>query len=276
MKLEDLQTEVGRLLARYVEQVKAAGALGQTDINGASDMFLVELFRETFELPNLRSLNAERANFPGLDLGDDIAGRGFQITSDRDLDKMLRTLSVSIRNNLHIKYPHIQVYVTTERQRSYKQQTIDGVTSGALNFDGTKDILDYKDLLKLYKTFELHQLEKIVVILRNHLHPTEDDCSPGLAEALERDVAARFQEAIDRSPFPEVAEQDQFRTLAKQVRPRTHPLALGRDRPSRRLRAFRSHQRRPRHGPLRIGVSRRSALGSRRPPRPITAHRVPV
>ena len=74
MELEDLLTEAARLLGRFSAEVKAAGAASLNDIGVASDMFLVELLRETYGLQDLRNLNAEKANFPGLDLADDTAG----------------------------------------------------------------------------------------------------------------------------------------------------------------------------------------------------------
>jgi len=217
VRVEDLHVEIRRLLVQFSQEVKAASAMGQTDISDASDMLLVELLQETFNLPNLRSLNAEKANFPGLDLADDAAGRAFQVTADRKLAKILRTLSKSLKHSLQTKYPKIQVFVTTERQRSYKQSTIDGVVGNSLKFDGSKDILDYKDLLKLYKTFGLDQLDKIASILRKHLLPKHSEYSAGLAEALERDVANRFEQAIERCLFPEVTMQEPFRPLAEQL-----------------------------------------------------------
>jgi hypothetical protein len=128
MELEDLLTEAARLLAQFSAEVKAASAASLTDISTASDMFLLELLRETFGLKDLRSLNAERANFPGLDLADDTARVAFQITAERDLGKILSTLKTSMAHGLHKRYPKIRVFVISERQRRYKQATIDSVT----------------------------------------------------------------------------------------------------------------------------------------------------
>lgn len=218
MELHVLQAEVGRLLGLYSAEVKAASALSHTDINTASDAFLVELLGETFGLIHLRNLNEERENFPGLDLADDPAGVAFQVTAERDLRKILNTLRTSIAHDLHKRYPRIRVFVTSERQNRYTQSSIDAVTRGELAFDAKADILDYRDLLKLYKFYDLERLQRIATILRRHLSPAEEGAfTPRLAEALERDVAARFQEAIDQGPFPEVNERNLFAPLAQQV-----------------------------------------------------------
>jgi hypothetical protein len=115
MEFEDLLTEAARLLGRFSAEVKAAGAASLNDIGMASDMFLVELLRETYGLQDLRNLNAEKANFPGLDLADDTAGVAFQVTSERDLSKMLKTLKTSMAYGLHKRYPS---WPWQSRQRS--------------------------------------------------------------------------------------------------------------------------------------------------------------
>ena len=218
MELEDLLTEAARLLGRFSAEVKAAGAASLNDIGVASDMFLVELLRETYGLQGLRNLNAEKANFPGLDLADDTAGVAFQVTSERDLPKMLKTLKTSIAHGLHKRYRKIRVFVTSERQNRYKQSSIDAVTAGELAFDGTSDILDYRDLLKLYKHYELDRLKRIVTILRKHLPShSSSEMATQHTEALERDVATRFKEALDQGPFPEFGERNLLAPLAQQM-----------------------------------------------------------
>ena len=217
VRVQELQTEIGRRLAQFSAEVEAASALGHTDISSAFDVFLVELLSVTFQLPDLRSLNAERANFPGVDLADDTAHHAFQVTADRSLDKILKTLSTSIRHGLHETYPKIQVFVTSRRQQSYKQATIDGIVQGALDFNAARDVLDYRDLLKLYSTFDVDRLQKIANILRKHDSNRSAPLSADWQEVLERDVANRFEQALQRSPFPECTILSPFRPLAEQV-----------------------------------------------------------
>ena len=218
MELEELLSQVVRLLAQFSTEVKAASAASLTDISVAADMFLVELLRETFGLMDLRNLNAERANFPGLDLADDTAGVAFQVTSQSDLGKILKTLKTSIAHGLHKRYPKIRVFVTGERQNRYRQSAIDAVTQGELAFDGASDILDYRDLLKLYRHYELDALKRITAILRKHLPShSRTEIATQNAEALERDVAARFKEAIDQGPFPEFGDRNLLAPLGQQM-----------------------------------------------------------
>jgi hypothetical protein len=217
MRLAELHQEVAHLMALYVEEARLLSAMSLTDISAASDMFLVELFRELFDLPGLRNVNSEKSNYPGIDLGDDSTGRAFQITADASLDKVLSTLETSIRAEVHKKYPQIQVYVVTGKQRSYKQASIDKTIGEALKFNAKKDILDSYDVVKAFKLLELDKAERVAAIVRKHVKPKAEVSSDDDTEALERDVENRFQEAIDRSPFPEIHDQDQLSILGQQM-----------------------------------------------------------
>jgi hypothetical protein len=214
---QDLLLEIGRLLAQFSAEAQAAAALGQSDISDASDMLLVELLAETFQLPHLRNLNADKPNFPALDLGDDVAGRAFQVTVDRTIGKVCSTLSKSIEWGLHNTYPKIQMFVTSGRQQSYNQSTIDEVARGALQFDTRKDILDYNSLLRVYKTFSVDRLEEILVILRKHRSIEPSDHSVTMKALLERDVSNRFEDALQRSSFPEASQLNPCGVLAEQI-----------------------------------------------------------
>jgi hypothetical protein len=166
MKQQALLNEARDLLTLFVTRVKGAAALGHTDINVISEGVLLELFRIVFSLPDLRNLNHERKNFPGLDLAADTAGVAFQVTSTPDLAKIKETLQTVLQAGLQDKYPRVRVYVITEKQASYSQASLDAVTQGRLVFDASNDVLDYRDLLRLCGTLSFANLEKAVEVLR--------------------------------------------------------------------------------------------------------------
>lgn len=92
MRQQELLNEARDLLAQFVTRVKGSTAMGHTDINVISEAFLTELLREVFSLPALRNLNQEKRNFPGLDLADDTAGVGYQVTATPELSKIKDSL----------------------------------------------------------------------------------------------------------------------------------------------------------------------------------------
>jgi SMEK domain len=217
MLLTEIHAELAKLLSWFVSEVEANSAMSHADISDASATFLLELFRELFDLPTLRNLNAEKANFPGIDLGDDATGKAFQITADGSLKKVVKTLKVSLSANVHGKYPHIRVFITTNKQRSYKKETIDKVTAGQISFSPKTDILDYKDILKLIQNLPPTKAEKILRIVRDHVRlPTAAPTSEA-AQALERDMSARFQAALAKVAFPESHQALDLFDLAEEV-----------------------------------------------------------
>lgn len=164
-----LQTEINRLLGYFVLQVKGSTALGYQDINKASESFLKDLFQEVFDLPSLKDLNEEKPNFPGLDLGDDHTGVAFQVTSDNSLSKIQKTLKTVIDHGLHERFKVIKVFILTEKKGSYSQRAIDQVCGSGLNFDVSKNIIDYQDILRKCPKFNLQRQKRVLNILREHL-----------------------------------------------------------------------------------------------------------
>lgn len=171
MRQQELLNEARDLLAQFVTRVKGSTAMGHTDINVISEAFLTELLREVFALATLRNLNQEKKNFPGLDLADDAAGVGYQVTATPELAKIKESLHTSIGAGLHNRYPHIRIYILTEKQASYSQVAIDAVTQGKVDFDVSRDIQDYRDVLRACTGLPLTQLERVVALLRNQLSP---------------------------------------------------------------------------------------------------------
>jgi hypothetical protein len=171
MRRQTLLNEARDLMALFVNQVRGSTAVGHTDINKVSERFLVELFREVFALPDLRDLNAEKANFPGLDLASDASSTAFQITATTDVQKVKDTLRTVLDRGLHTKYPQIRIYVLTEKRVSRAQRSIDQLTQGRLRFELAKHVLDFRDVLRAIDRLETEQLERVVGILkRNFAH----------------------------------------------------------------------------------------------------------
>lgn len=189
MRRQILLNEARDLLTLFITRIRGSTALRLTDINKISERFMVELFREVFDLPGLRDLNEEKDNFEGLDLADDGRGTAFQVTAETNLQKVKDTLQTVIEAGLHTKYPKIRIYVLTEKQASRAQKSINDITQGRLHFDIKKDVLDYRDVLRICGTLDLARLERVVSILKNHLEDRPAVAAPtyssGLSSGLE-------------------------------------------------------------------------------------------
>lgn len=218
LKLEQLQTDARILLERFAFANKMAFAAGHTDIHQANDGLLVELLREVFDAPSLRNLNAEERNAAGVDLVDDKTGLAIQITGRKDLRKVIETLQKCVDHRLFEKYPRIKIFVTTQKQRTYKQAAIDRVVSNKLKFRASDDIFDSLDLAEQFQTYEFDRLHRIVTILRKHVSEDDairiDSCT---GESQERELENSYRDLLQRSVFLGVQSEAEFRQLALSI-----------------------------------------------------------
>lgn len=149
MKQLDLINEFRELTAQLKIEVESASSMGLYDTHKVSENLMCELLGYLCGYSNLRNLNRDKVNYPGLDLADDHARIAFQITSTSDLNKVKDTLETFIKHNLHQKYDRLVVYILTQKQNSYSQESINNSLSGQFQFDANQDIWDYRDLAKL-------------------------------------------------------------------------------------------------------------------------------
>jgi hypothetical protein len=104
-------------LDAIASQVRQRCALGQTDLNRILEDFFKELLNLTYDI-NLRNLNQDRLNSPGLDLGDPVAKVAYQVTSQSDSKKINDCLA-KITDQQHEQYDRVYVFVIGERQKAY-------------------------------------------------------------------------------------------------------------------------------------------------------------
>ncbi|WP_043352997.1 SMEK domain-containing protein [Methylobacterium sp. B1] len=106
-------------LDAIASQVRQRCKLGQTDLNRVLEDFFKELLNLVYGI-NLRNLNKDRSNAPGLDLGDKAPGArvAYQITSQADAAKVNATLR-KITAADAATYDRFRVLVIGERQGSY-------------------------------------------------------------------------------------------------------------------------------------------------------------
>ena len=162
MKALESQNRIRELMVNFVLQAKAASATGNFDLNKASETILIPLFTEVYGYTHLENLNRkEHRNFPGIDLGDEVAEVAFQVTGTSDSEKIKDALQKVVAHKHYEKYPRIIVYVLTEKQASYSGKGYDDIIGGRFKFDKERDILDYRDLLREIEHFQIDKIRKI-------------------------------------------------------------------------------------------------------------------
>jgi hypothetical protein len=147
LKHLDLLNEFRVAMSQLATQIEAASAMQMYDIHKVSENLVLGVLRELYGWRHLRNLNStERANFPGIDLADDVAGVAIQVTATPTLDKIKSTIETFLAHGLDKKYQRVVVYVLGRKQASYSQDAIDRAAKGQFKLDASKDILDHRDV----------------------------------------------------------------------------------------------------------------------------------
>ena len=146
MKHLDLLNEFRELIAQLRFQVEAASAMETYDTHKVAENVICGLMRELCGWPDIRNLNPEQANFPGIDLADDSARIAVQVTATADLAKVKHTVEMFVGRDLNQRYSRLIVYVLTSKQGSYSQTSIDASANGKLQFSAGNDVWDFQDL----------------------------------------------------------------------------------------------------------------------------------
>ncbi len=169
MNLQESQDSIGKLMLKFVDEIRVATAMGKRDINCVSENVLIQLFSEIYEHTHLKNLNvSEGSNFPAIDLGDKKTRTAYQITSTPNSRKVKRTLEKFVARELYKEYDHLVIYILTEKQSRYQSKKIDEIVNGKFTFDKKNDILDYSDLLKEISGFSLEKTRRVEHILEQH------------------------------------------------------------------------------------------------------------
>lgn len=146
MKHLDLLNEFRELIAQLRNQVEAASAMGLYDTHKVAEDVMCGLLRELCDWPNLRNLNREQNNFPGIDLADDNARVAIQVTATADIAKVKNTLEKFVSHGLEQRYGRLIIYVLSTKQGSYSQSAVDTAAGEKFRLSSSEDIWDYQEL----------------------------------------------------------------------------------------------------------------------------------
>lgn len=156
------------MVARFASEAKLASAMGRYDPHRISEDLLVPLFRVVFGYKNLRNLNQEGQNFPGVDLADDEAGVAIQVSASPGSDKIKHTLQQFVKHELYQTYNQLKVYVLTEKQRSYSGSQYQEIVGGRFSFDKDEDIWDFTTIGARLTGLDDRQLLQVLQVLESY------------------------------------------------------------------------------------------------------------
>jgi hypothetical protein len=167
----NLQRSIDRLIELFGIfrfAVETNNKTGLYDINSLAEDVLIPIFKDVYNCQFLRNLNKEQRNYAGLDLGDDQAGVGFQITSQSGIDKIKETLAQVITHKLYLRYETIYVYVLTQKQKKYNKKLLQDLTKGHFKFDPEEHIVDAGALVNKIRGLDYEVIQRIEQTLEVH------------------------------------------------------------------------------------------------------------
>jgi hypothetical protein len=140
--------DIKKYFVTWVSEVVLANALNYFDINKVSEGTCQRLLNLIFNY-DLKDLNQEKANFPGIDLGDRTHGKlAFQVTSRTDTGKIKKSLKIFADNNWIRDFPNgIRFFIINNDKRPKVKK--DDFTYYLAIFDYSSDVLFPADLIRL-------------------------------------------------------------------------------------------------------------------------------
>lgn len=178
MKHLDVVNAFREELSRVSREVEISAKMGHFDINKVCEDLFCGVLKEIYSYSDLRNLNGEENNFPGIDLADDSCRVAIQVSSDNSLDKVKESVRTFLAHGLNVKYDRLIVYVLTKKQGSYSQGAVDSVCNGVFNFDVRTDILDYTDIATKASSISPQALQRALNVLIAYTR----GCESGLSE----------------------------------------------------------------------------------------------
>lgn len=113
---------------------------------------------------SLVNLNGEKINYPGIDLGDREVGLGIQVTETKTSPKLVNSLDKVLGNEVYKEFPRFKMFVLGDKQKSY---TVDlAKYEGKIEFDKTKDVLDFKDIIAEINKLNKEEMQDILDFLK--------------------------------------------------------------------------------------------------------------
>lgn len=164
LKESEIIKEIIDLISREKLNIQSQCKIGLFDDNKYWENVIRNLFNNVYGY-DLKNLNHEKINYPGIDLGDEEMGLGIQVTETKTSAKVIHSLDAVYENEVYLKYPHFSMFVLGDKQQSY---TIDMTKyQGKIIFCPESDIFDFQDLIASINEMNKEEMNNILDYLRS-------------------------------------------------------------------------------------------------------------
>lgn len=155
---------IAELLARFRVEVENLNSMNLYDINIHAENVIIPLLNKTFGL-NLINANLQEKNYAAVDLIDFENRVAIQVTSTSNSEKIKHTLEQYLKHSRQDRFDTLLIYVITNKQKNYSAN-FDSIVNGEFEFNPSKHINDYQDILKEINSWiSLTKLEEVLGLL---------------------------------------------------------------------------------------------------------------
>lgn len=133
-------------------EVETFNSVGLFDINIYSESVLIPILNSVYGL-SLKDANFEEKNYSAVDLIDRENGVAIQVTSTSGGEKIKHTLKTYLKDNRYKDFDSIFVYILTNKQKKYADDTFNKIIDERFEFDSSRNIIDSSNILNEVKSW---------------------------------------------------------------------------------------------------------------------------
>jgi len=193
------------------EQAKLRNRLGLSDLSVFSENFFRDILNIVENL-DLINTNEDRANEPGVDLGDENAEIAYQVTTTKTSEKIKNTLK-KITPAQRAKYKRFVVLIIGEKQDKYDAVATalsDRATSEidpSIVFDLETDIVDLTDLARKVVGLPFPRIQRLHRLVQDQMGQVKIELQVPDADGQYETSGYRLWEPL---PTPKLGEGTRF------------------------------------------------------------------
>lgn len=164
LKKSEIIKEIIDILSREELNIQSQCKIGLFDDNKYWEN-VIKYLLNTICGYELKNLNQEKFNYPGIDLGDKGIGLGIQISETKTSAKIQKSLDKIFENKVYIEYPNFKMFILGKKQKTYNIDMAKYQNKIKFNFE--YDILDFQDLIKLINEMNREEMQSILEYLKS-------------------------------------------------------------------------------------------------------------
>lgn len=163
LKETEIMKEIIDIFSREKMNIQSQCKAGLFDDNKYWENIIRYLMNAVYGL-DLKNLNEEKINYPGIDLGDQSEKMGIQVTETKTSAKLVRSLDKVLENKVYEVYPKFCMFVLGDKQKTYSFD--ENKYKGKIIFDPSSDIYDFQDLINKINKMNREEMQDILNYLK--------------------------------------------------------------------------------------------------------------